>query len=57
MEIMIIGIVVVVLILWLLSPSSGGEIRRCTKCGFTTYNEVEAAGHEALENKHKVVKE
>lgn len=57
MDIMLVGIVVIILILWLLVPSSSGEVRRCTKCGFTTTSELEAIGHEKLENAHKVVKE
>jgi hypothetical protein len=56
----IIGLCIVgavLLILWLLAPSSSGEVHRCEKCGFTTTSKLEAIGHEKLENAHKVIKQ
>ncbi len=29
----------------------------CQKCGFRTDNELEAAGHEKLENSHRVIQD
>jgi len=54
----LIGALVIVLIIWLLvSGLSTQKLFRCQKCGFTTASELEAVGHEKLENAHKVVKE
>ena len=53
-----IGVVIIVagLIYWLLS-SINDHTYRCQKpdCDFECYDPVEAAGHDALENKHKTV--
>ncbi len=57
MDALIAGIVVLVLLILLLTPSPSRQVYRCQKCGFTSDNELEAAGHEKLENMHKVVKE
>ena len=50
---MIGGILLLVLLLLMLVPS--GHLYRCQKCGFETYSETEASGHEKLENAHKVL--
>lgn len=50
-----IGFVVVVYCLYLLfSGPLDRKPYRCSKCGFETYSEIEATGHEKLENAHKV---
>ena len=54
--VMIVGIAIIVLLLWLLFPSSSSQTYRCEKCGFETQSKLEAVGHEKLENAHKVVK-
>jgi len=49
----------IIAIVWLLTSTTllDRQPYRCQKCGFETYNEVEASGHEKMENGHKVVKE
>jgi hypothetical protein len=47
------GILLLVLFLLMLAPSR--HLYRCQKCGFETYSEAEASGHEKLENAHKVL--
>ena len=49
-------IVFLVVIVWLLMPSRSSGRYYCEKCGFTTENSLEEAGHDKLENAHKTVK-
>jgi hypothetical protein len=48
-----IGGIFLLMLLFLMLPS--GHLYHCQKCGFETYSEAEASGHEKLENAHKVV--
>ena len=48
------GLALLVLIILLLT-SNPRHLYHCQKCGFETYSEIEAAGHEKMENAHKVV--
>jgi hypothetical protein len=50
-----IGGLALLVLLILLLTSDPRHLYHCQKCGFETYNEVEAAGHEKMENAHKVV--
>ena len=43
----------VVLVVWLLGGPLNRQPYRCSKCGFETYSEIEANGHEKQENAHK----
>jgi hypothetical protein len=50
------GVIVFLLIVgfvWLIIPNS--DHYTCTKCGFSTNSDLEAAGHDKLENMHKCV--
>lgn len=50
-----IGFMVLVYCLYLLlSGPLDRRPYRCSKCGFETYSELEATGHEKAENAHKV---
>jgi len=52
---LIIAIVVIALIFWLLTSRPNMKVYHCQKCGFETTSQLEAVGHEKLENSHKLV--
>ena len=47
----IVFFLVLVSIIWLIIPDR--DKYTCNKCGFSTNSDLEAAGHEKLENMHK----
>jgi hypothetical protein len=52
----IAAIGLVVLLFLLLTMPLSSKNYRCSACGFETSSELEAAGHEKLENTHKVIR-
>lgn len=51
----LLGLGVVVLFVWALLSALPNKKYTCSKCGYETYDEVNAAGHEKIENSHRVV--
>lgn len=50
-----IGLMVIALLIALAVSFLPNKKYTCSKCGYETYDEVMAAGHEKLENTHKIV--
>ena len=48
----------IIALVWLLTDTGifDRQTYRCDKCGFETYSDLEASGHEKMENGHKIVK-
>ena len=50
----VVGAIVLFVLISLLSDPSR-RLYHCQRCGFETYSEAEALGHERLENGHKAI--
>jgi hypothetical protein len=51
----LIGLGVIGLFVWALLSGLPNKKYTCSKCGYETYDEVMAAGHEKVENAHKCI--
>ena len=53
MDILLVVAALILLLVVVLKTAPIGQVYRCQKCGFKTRSELEAAGHDKLENAHK----
>lgn len=50
-----IGLLVIVVLIALALSALPNKKYTCSRCGYETHDEVMAAGHEKIENQHKMV--